>query len=74
VRTGGVHNPVATYDEAYIASRSRVIGYAIDARRQRFPRERAYAYAPHAGREHEYRWTPAAKAGLRDYNLQDLGI
>jgi hypothetical protein len=74
VRTGGVHNPVATYDAPYIASRSRVIGFAIDARRQRFPHERAFAYAPCAGREAEFRWTPAARAGLRDYNLQDLGI
>ena len=74
VRTGGVHNPVATYDDAYIRSRSRVIPLAIDARRQRFPHERAFAYAPFAGEEARYRFAPGTLASLRDYNLQDLGI
>jgi hypothetical protein len=74
VRSGGVHNPVSEYDETYIRERSRLIGYAIDARRQRFPDEAPYVYQLFAGQEHLYRWTPAAKAGLRDYNLQDLGI
>jgi hypothetical protein len=74
VRSGGIHNPVSIYDEDYVHNRSRVIGYAIDARRQRFPDETPYVYQPFAGREDAYRWTPAAKAGLRDYNLQDLGI
>ena len=74
VRSGGIHNPVAEYDDAYIERRSRVIGYAIDARRQRFPLETSYHYAPFAGREARYRWTPEALADLHDYNLEDLGI
>ena len=74
VRSGGIHNPVSEYDEAYIRQRSRLIGLAIDARRQRFPDEQPYVYQPFVGFEHAYRWTPEAKAGLRDYNLQDLGI
>lgn len=74
VESGGVHNPVSVYDEAYIRSRSRLIPYAIDARRQRFPDEEPYVYRPFAGDEERYRWTPEARAGLRDYNLQDLGI
>jgi hypothetical protein len=74
VVSGGVHNPVAVYDEERIRERSRVIMYAIDARQQRFPDEKPYRYQPFAGREDEHRWTPAVKAGLKDYNLLDLGI
>src|SRR6185436_15403429 len=36
---GGIHNERAVYDDARIKERSRLIGYAIDARRKRFPDE-----------------------------------
>ncbi|MEQ8486529.1 MAG: phytanoyl-CoA dioxygenase family protein [Pseudomonadales bacterium] len=74
VESGGVHNPVAVYDEARIRERSRLIAYAIDARRQRFPHETPYQYQPFAGAEHAYRWTPDVRVSLKDYNLLDLGI
>ena len=74
VESGGVHNPVSVYDEAYIRKRSRLIIYGIDARRQRFAEETPYRYAPLADCVDRYRWTPAAKAEIRDYNLQDIGI
>jgi hypothetical protein len=74
VESGGVHNPVAVYDEARIRERSRLIAYAIDARRQRFPQETAYLYQSFAGEEHAYRWTPEVRTSLKDYNLLDLGI
>ena len=74
VTSGGVHNAVTLYDEPYIRSRSRLIMYGIDARRQRFPDEQSYVYQPLAGQEDQYRWTPEARAGLKDYNLQDIGI
>ncbi len=74
VVSGGVHNPVAVYDEERIRERSRVIMYAIDARHQRFPNETPYAYKPFAGQEDRYRWTPEVKTSLKDYNLLDLGI
>ena len=74
VRSGGVHNPVSVYTDAYIRRRSRLIAYAIDARRQRFPDEKQYVYQPFVGQEDRYRWTPAAKADIKDYNLQDIGI
>jgi len=74
VEGGGIHNPITVYDQDYIENRSRLIMYAIDARRQRFPDETPYVYAPLADRTSQYRWTPAAKAGLKDYNLQDIGI
>lgn len=74
VKSGGVHNPVAIYDDAYIRERSRMIMYGIDARRRRFPSEVPYVYKPFAGHENEFRWTPEAKPSVRDYNLQDIGI
>ena len=74
VTAGGVHNARATYDEECIRERARVIGYAIDARRQRFPHETSYVYQPFIGRENDYRWNDAARAGLKDYNLLDLSI
>jgi len=74
VQSGGIHNPVAVYDEQRIRERSRLIMYAIDARRQRFPEETPYRYQPFAGHEDEYRWTPSSRSNLKDYNLQDLGI
>ena len=74
VRAGGIHNVVATYDEARIRQRARLIGYGIDARRRRFPDEVPFAYQPHVAEGLSYRWDAAAKAGLKDYNLLDLSI
>ncbi len=74
VKSGGIHNPVAVYDEERIRERSRVIMYAIDARRQRFPEEKPYRYQPFADEQDRYRWTPEVTAALKDYNLLDLGI
>ena len=74
VTAGGIHNKAATYDADRIKERARLIGYGIDARRQRFPDETPYVYKPHADAGLSYRWDAAAKAGLRDYNLLDLSI
>jgi hypothetical protein len=69
-----VHNPVAVYDAARIAERSKAIMYGIDARARRFPHEPRYVYRPFAGHEDELRWTDAARADFVDYNRLDLGI
>lgn len=74
VQGGGVHNAPAIYDAARIRERARVIGYAIDARRRRFPDETPFVYQPHAEAGETYRWDEAAKAGMKDYNLLDLSI
>ncbi|KAI9033475.1 phytanoyl-CoA dioxygenase [Hyaloraphidium curvatum] len=74
VYAGGVHNAPAKYDAERIRRRSRVIGYAIDARRQKYPDEEAYVYAPHAENGERYRWDDAARADMHDYNLEDLSI
>lgn len=62
------------YDDAVIRQRARMIGYGIDARRQRFAHETPFVYKPHADRGEIWQWNEQAKAGIRDYNLQDLSI
>ncbi|MEK9595020.1 MAG: phytanoyl-CoA dioxygenase family protein [Rhodospirillaceae bacterium] len=74
VRSGGVHNPVALFDNAYIRHRSRLIMYGIAARRQRYPDEPSYTYQPLADAAADYQWSDAARADIRDYNLNDMGI
>jgi len=74
VKGGGVHNAPAVYDADRIRQRARVIGYAIDARRRRFPDEIPFVYRPHSDAGESYRWDAEAKAGIKDYNLLDLSI
>jgi ectoine hydroxylase-related dioxygenase (phytanoyl-CoA dioxygenase family) len=59
-------------DEARIRERCKVIGYAIDARRQRFPDEGSFVYQPHAAAGEEIRWDAVARAAMRGYNARDL--
>ncbi len=74
VEAGGLHNARAVYDADRIRRRARMLGYAIDARRQRFPDETPYAYGPHIEEGLTYRWDAAARADVQDYNLEDLSI
>jgi Phytanoyl-CoA dioxygenase (PhyH) len=74
VEGGGVHNAKTVYDEKRIAERAKMIGYGIDARRQRFPDEVPFAYRPHADAGVSYAWNEASKAAVKDYNLLDLSI
>ena len=74
VEAGGIHNSVAVYDAARIKERSRVIGYAIDARHQRFGDETPFEYRPFAASGETYTWDDAARQGIHDYNLLDLSI
>ena len=74
VKGGGVHSAPAVYDEERIRTRSRVIGYAIDARRQRFPDETPFPYKPFAESGERYCWDEESKASMKDYNLLDFSI
>ena len=74
VMGAGIHNDTMLYDEELIRRRSRVIGYAIDARKRRFPDEEPYQYQPFADSGDEYTWNDEARIGLKDYNLYDLSI
>lgn len=62
------------YGDAVIRQRARLIGYAIDARRKRFPDERSFVYKPHADAGEAYCWDAQAKASIKDYNRFDLSI
>ena len=68
----GIHGVVGVLDEERIATRSEVIGFAIAAREQRFPKETPFAYQPHQGCSFE--WNDAAREQIRDYSLLDLSI
>lgn len=74
VESGGVHNAITVYDAEHIRERSRLIMYGIDARRQRYPDETPYDYAPLRDLADAYRWSPEIMPMLKDYNLKDLGI
>lgn len=63
-----------TYDAEWVAKRSEIIGYAIDARRQHYPNEEPYSYQPHANAGTAFRWDAAGREAIRDYNLKDLRI
>ena len=74
-RGNGIHargSDEIVYDEARVRERSRALGLAIAARKQRFPNEGPYEYGPLAGQTFE--WNDAARASLRGYNQLDLGI
>jgi len=74
IRGAGMHAEAAIMDENFIDTRSRLIGFAIDARRQRFPNEVPYHYAPFEERQDEFGWTAETMSSLKDYNLMDLSI
>lgn len=74
VKGAGIHSPVAVFDKDIIKQRSKVIGYAIDARRNKYPDEQAYEYKPFQQSGENYVWNASAKEGLKDYNLLDLSI
>lgn len=74
VKGGGVHSDAQVFDDAIIARRSRALGYAIDARKQRFPDETPYSYQPFVNRGIEYLWNDQARSEMKDYNCDDLSI
>ncbi|NCF19548.1 MAG: phytanoyl-CoA dioxygenase [Haliea sp.] len=74
VTGAGMHSPAEVYDNELIEERSRVIGYAIDARKQRYPQEESFQYWPFTRSGRQYTWDMEAKRSLKDYNLHDLSI
>lgn len=74
VQGGGILGVERVYDDAHVHRRSRLIGYAIDARRQHFPGETPYRYRRFADAGESYPWNDEARADLVDYNLLDIGV
>ena len=74
-RGNGIHAPGSEeiiYDEGRVQERSRVLGMAIEARKQRFPDEIPYVYRPQ--KDDSFEWNESARESLRGYNKLDLGI
>jgi len=74
VKGGGIHSDAQVFDDEIIARRSRVLGYAIAARKERFPEETAYEYKPFTEQSLSFVWDDAARADIHDYNRDDLSI
>lgn len=74
VTGGGVHSEAQVFDDATIARRTRLLGYALDARQQFYPGEERYIYQPFIESGATWRWNDAARDDIRDYNLDDLSI
>ncbi len=63
------------YDAERIYGRSRIIQLAMDARRQAYPGEQPYCYAPTVQEADTLRWSEETRHSvLKDYNQLDLGI
>ena len=74
VKGGGIHSDAQVFDEEIIARRSKVLGYAIAARKERYPDEMAYTYQPFETAGLSFEWNEAARRDMHDYNRDDLSI
>ena len=74
VEAQGISGTRRRYDEEGVRRRSEILGFAIDARRQRYPEERSFRYAPHADTGQSFRWCDEARANITDYHLGDMLI
>ena len=70
----GIHSAKAVYDAERIFERSKMIAWAIDARKQHFPEEEAFNYQPFSDISNRYPFNEQARTEMKDYNLRDLGI
>ena len=71
---GGIHSEAQVFDDEIIERRSRSIGYAIEARKQKYPNEEAYKYYPFEQSGKSFVWNDGSREDLKDYNLEDLSI
>ncbi len=74
VEGGGIVGEKVVYTEDHIRERSKVIGYAIDARRQRFPDETAFVYRPFADAGEHHNWKSSMLERLHDYHRLDMNV
>ena len=74
VKGGGIHSDAQVFDGEIIARRSKVLGYAIAARKERYPDEMAYTYQPFEAAGRSFEWNDAARRDMHDYNRDDLSI
>ena len=72
IKGGGLHAKPKIYDDEHIKIRSRLIPYAINARKQKYINEIPYNYKPL--NNDKYIWNSRAKEEIKDYNLLDMSI
>jgi ectoine hydroxylase-related dioxygenase (phytanoyl-CoA dioxygenase family) len=72
VSTKDVFGAEVTYDAERVRRRAELIGYAIDARRQRFPDESPFVYRPQAAAKERLVWDEAARRRIHNYQAEDL--
>ena len=71
---GGIHSESQVFDEEIIARRTKPLGYAIEARKDKYPDEEPYEYKPFKESNKGFVWNNEARKSLVDYNLEDLSI
>ena len=71
---GGIHSESQVFNEEIIERRSRLLGYAIEARKQKYPDEKAFSYSPFLKSGKQFKWDQEARQNIIDYNLDDLSI
>jgi ectoine hydroxylase-related dioxygenase (phytanoyl-CoA dioxygenase family) len=74
VQGAGIHSKPIVYSNQVIEERSKVIGYGIEARQQKYPNETAYSYKPFESSNLTFDWNQSIQATLKDYNALDLSI
>ena len=74
IKGGGIHSESQVFDEEIITRRSRAMGYAIEARKQKYPSEVAFSYHPFKEADTSFEWNNESRKDLKDYNLEDLSI
>lgn len=74
VKGGGIHSDAQIFDDEIIARRTRVLGYAISARSERYPDETPYRYEPFEVAGLTFDWNDEARRDMHDYNRDDLSI
>ncbi len=74
VKGGGIHSESQVFDEEIISRRTKPLGYAIEARKEKYPNEEPYEYQPFKESNESFIWNNEARKTLVDYNLEDLSI
>jgi len=74
VMGAGIHSEAVVYDAEFIKERTKILGYAIEARKLRFPDEVPYKYKLHQESGETFDWNDSIMSQLKDYNLRDLSI
>ncbi|MCG8492705.1 MAG: phytanoyl-CoA dioxygenase family protein [Sneathiellales bacterium] len=70
-----LNGDIETYDLNRVVARSRIIALAVDARQQRYPKERCYQYQPLKDEQEAISWNEETRGSmLKDYNLKDMFI